>query len=395
MGSIFGGSKSGGFQAKNAPTAQQLNTSYNQTQDSISQQNAFVQALQAQNGLANQSNVFGQQQQLANQYQGVINGTGPNPALDQLNQQTGNNVAQQNALMAGQRGASQNVGLIARQAGQQGANIQQQAVGQEATLQAQQQIAAMQGLQAQQQAMAGTAQNQIGNVQTGLNAYGQQTAQQQSTLQGANQSANSINANVAAAKAAAGNNLIGNLAHVAVPVAATIFGGPAAGAAASAVLGSGGSAGSPDTVLGPSMDSGQISSEQFGSGPKAANGGMLTYNKQLITPKGPRSKAAQHIMMASGGQVPLLLSPGERKLNPHDVAEVAKGANPMTKGKEVPGKAKVGGAKNSYANDTHKDAAEPGSIIIPRSITQGKDASKKAAAFVEAILKSKSAPRGK
>ncbi len=58
----------------------------------------------------------------------------------------------------------------------------------------------------------------------------------------------------------------------------------------------------------------------------------------------------------------------------------------MAKGKEVPGKAKVGGAKDSYANDNVKDAAEPGSIIIPRSVTQSKDPHKAAADFVAAVL---------
>ncbi len=196
MGSIFGGSKSGGFQAQ-GPSKQQVNTSYDQTQDSIAQQKAFVTALQAQNGLGNQQDVFQQQQQLSNQLQGVANGTGPNPALAQLNQSTGQNISNQAALMAGQRGASANTGLIARQAAMQGGNLQQQAAGQGATLEAQQQLAAMGQLQGQQANMANLANTQVGQQQSGLANYGQQTAQQYGTLTGAQNNANNINAQMA------------------------------------------------------------------------------------------------------------------------------------------------------------------------------------------------------
>ncbi len=114
-------------------------------------------------------NVAGQQQMTADMLQGIANGTGPNPAQAMLNQQTGANVAQQAALMAGQRGAGANVGLMARQAAQQGAGIQQQAVGQGATMQANQSLGAIGQMGAQQQAMAGT-QGQIAGIGAGLTA---------------------------------------------------------------------------------------------------------------------------------------------------------------------------------------------------------------------------------
>ena len=114
----------------------QINNAYSGNQTALAQQQALLQALQAQGGLGNQSQVY-------NQLQGVVNGTGPNPAQAQLAQATGTNVANQAALMAGQRGAGSNVGLIARQAGQQGAATQQNAVGQAATLQANQSLNAL------------------------------------------------------------------------------------------------------------------------------------------------------------------------------------------------------------------------------------------------------------
>jgi hypothetical protein len=90
---------------------------------------------------------------------------------------------------------------------------------------------------------------------------------------------------------------------------------------------------------------------------------------------------------AKGGKVPALLSPGERYLPPSTVKAVAQGkADPMRDGKKVPGKPKVGGAKNSYANDTVKASLDEGGIVIPRSITQGKNPHWAAHKFVSAIM---------
>lgn len=128
-------------------------------------------------------NVLAQQQGLAGQYGDIAAGRGPNPAQAMLNNATGQNVANQGALMAGQRGAGANVGLMARQAAQQGAATQQQAAGQGAAMQAQQQMNALSGLGAQQQAMAGT-NAQIAGVGQGLTGQ-QMTALNQLYGQGA------------------------------------------------------------------------------------------------------------------------------------------------------------------------------------------------------------------
>lgn len=138
--------------------------------------------IQAQmGGIQGLQNVLAAQQGTAGQLQGIANGTGPNPAQAALNQATGQNIANQAALMAGQRGAGSNVGLMARQAAQQGAGIQQQAVGQGATMQAQQEMNALGQLTAQQQAMGATNQG-IAGIGAGLtgaqqaginNLYGQ------------------------------------------------------------------------------------------------------------------------------------------------------------------------------------------------------------------------------
>src|ERR1035437_2296226 len=102
--SIFGSDTGAGFQAGgvNPTDNTNANANVNNTQQS---QNALLAALGKQNGIQNQSDVYGQ-------LQGVASGTGPNPAMAALNQATGANVANQSAMMAGQRGAGANVGMM-------------------------------------------------------------------------------------------------------------------------------------------------------------------------------------------------------------------------------------------------------------------------------------------
>jgi hypothetical protein len=92
--------------------------------------------------------------------------------------------------------------------------------------------------------------------------------------------------------------------------------------------------------------------------------------------------------LAQGGQVvPALVSPGEKYLNPREVEMVKKtGVNPMQVGEKIPGKPKVSGAKDSYANDTVPKTLEKGGIVLPRHVTQAKDPAKAAAKFVQGIL---------
>lgn len=135
--------------------------------------------VQAQTGaIGGLRNVYAQQQGTADQLQNIANGQGPNPAQAMLNQATGQNVANQAALMAGQRGASANAGLIARQAAMQGAGIQQNAAGQGATMQANQSLGALGQLGGQQQAMSGTQQS-IAGIGAGLTGQEQAGIAQQ------------------------------------------------------------------------------------------------------------------------------------------------------------------------------------------------------------------------
>jgi hypothetical protein len=88
---------------------------------------------------------------------------------------------------------------------------------------------------------------------------------------------------------------------------------------------------------------------------------------------------------AKGGKVPVVLSPGEKKLSPEAAKKVAMGkADPMKAGGTVPGKAKVPG--DSLKNDVVPDKLEPGSIVIPRSVVQSKHPHLAAMKFVQAHL---------
>lgn len=461
-----------GFQASGVnitpgTNAAQLGNAYNQAQYGIGQSANLMNQLQGQNGIQNQSNVY-------NQLQGVANGTGPNPAQAQLAQATGQNVANQAALMAGQRGATANPGLIARQAAQQGASTQQQAAGQAANLQAQQSLNAI-------NAQGQIAQNQVNQLGQGVNAYNQAAQNEQNALQSANTAynnanvsqqagINNVNASIAQGNQQASNNLLGGLFSGASGAISAAFGaeggvvkkmadggdaddapsegtanlgdqgytsqansgGAQIGTAAPAPSGpnpfssgggksSGGGSGLSSLIsmladggFAAPTPVGQIDIGKAPSAPgQSANPFNPNENKQAsqsgsylsswlknkgqmpgqTVAGGPMDAGSPDTGMmtaAKGGKVPALLSPGERYLPPQEAKKVAMGKeNAMRAGKKVPGKAPVGGAKNDYANDIVPAKLEEGGIVIPRSITQGKDAPKKAAEFVRKHLAKK------
>jgi hypothetical protein len=260
-------------------TAEQATQSYGNTQQALAQQQAFLQALQGQNGIQNQSAVY-------NQLGQVVAGQGPNPAQAMLAQNTQANIANQAAMAAGQRGAAQNVGLIARQAGMQGGNLQQQSVGQGASMQAQQSLNAL----GQQGNMAG----QMVSNEAGANQNYANTA--------LNQQSNVLNSINGQNQASVGNQANVNQANSA------IIGGVLSGAGA---------------AMG-----------------KHAHGGVI---EDPSGPKSLFAKHKRGIKMAEGGEVPAMLSPGEIYVAPEKVENVAAGANAKEVGRKIPGQAKVKG----------------------------------------------------
>lgn len=473
-----GGASGSGFAAPSGVSGPDLARAEEQQQHALAQQQAFTGALNPGALQATQS----QQDLLAQLGQGA-QGLGPNPALQQLQNTTGQNVANQAALMAGQRGSSANTGLMARQIANQGANTQQQAAGQAAVMAQNRQLQQQQALQAQQQAM-------VNQNQAGLNAYNQFANTHQGNLLGMQGNINSNNATLTGHSMGGQQNMIGNMMG-AVGSAGNLFGGKG-GSAASAndLIGAGGEGEVGMDALGGASEAGGSAAGLLSDGSMlAADGGMIPKMAQGGDPliaaptvqgvqavadpsqQGPQSNVGKMLMdsgpkaapkasgggggvnpmnmlggaagmvggvgnevfgnpngdsgggllsnfgqnvanmytrpgkltgflgqdvakagpkgfgLAEGGKVPVLLSPGERVLSPDKAKQAAQGqANPMAEGKKVPGKPKVGGAKNDYANDTVKDQLEPGSIVIPRSVSQGKNAEKESIKFVRAIM---------
>lgn len=396
----------------NPTTVDQANTAYGQVQQGLTNQQQFLNAVQGQNGLQNQSSVY-------NQLQGVTNGTGPNPAQAQLAQATGSNTANQAALMAGQRGAGANVGLIARQAAQQGAANQQNAAGQAATLQATQSLNAL-GQQGQ------LATNEAGQLASATSANTNATQAEQSNLLngiaaqnnanvGMVSNQNSANAGISAIAAGQQGQLFGGVTNGLGGVASMLAAGgpvqryadgtdsvtPATGdATTGATSGAKSSLGrflkgfndtmqpqDPNVVP---IQSG-ISDAIKGLGGLAIQGYNSAFGPTPTaqTPGEGGTAMGQSMKAAEGGRVPAMVSPGEKYLTPKDVKKVEAGADPLAVGKTVPGKPKVGGAKNDYANDTVKTTLEEGGIVLPRSVTQAKDPAGKAHAFVSALMAQK------
>lgn len=308
-----------------------------QSRQALAQQQAFLQALQGQGGIGNQSNVFNQMQGLAQQLGLQAQGQGPNPALAQLAQATGQNVAQQGALMGSQRGAGANAGLIARQVGQQGGALQQNATGQAAILQAQQQLAAQQALQQQQGMLAGLAGQQVGQQAGALSGLAGQAqgylGQNQNALSnfnnstvGSQSSVNQANAALAAGGQKGQQDMFGGLANA---------------------LGGGIMA----TVVNPGQEA-----QKFKTGAGAATGG-----------------AAGVIPFAQGGMVgDASCVPKKSLIHQYFMGGDVEGI--------VPGQAQHSG--NTVKNDTVPAMLSPGEIVIPRSHATDPDM---AAAFARAV----------
>lgn len=368
MFGLSGGAGGSGFaDARSASltpgtNAGQLNTAYDQNQSALAQQGALLDAIKAQNGLQNQSQNY-------NQLQGVINGTGPNPAQAMLNQATGQNVSNQAALMAGQRGAGANVGLMARQAGQAGGNIQQQAAGQGAVLQANQSLNALGQAGQMANTMAG---NQIGQT----NANQQSQLNEQQLLQNANaaynnaqvgmqSNINSANAGLANTQLQGQQKMIGGIMNG----AGAAMGKPPAQAAQAAQGGLIGYA-SGGQVAGPQSSFGQFLSG-MGNGMGAEKDplemGASSFASGIGNAfRGAPTAPAQVGTQYSNGPVQQP-SPSMGQLN----TTFAKGGNVGSKlksGGHVPGPVTKG--PNDTKNDTVKALLTPGESVIDKETMQ-------------------------
>jgi len=354
IGGLFSGSQGAGFQAERAASPEQAQQLYEQQQQRLAQQQAFTQALQAQSpqAIAAQQNLL---TQLGQQAQGM----GPSVAQNQLAQATGQNVANTAALMASKRGASANAGLVGRQAALAGAGVQQQAAGQAATLRAQEQLA-------NQAQLAGLTGQQLGQIQGAqqLGIGGVQGAQ--TNIQNALARQNEVNAQIAA-----GNQKFQQ----------QLTGGVMSGLSQLPFLADGG--------MVPKVED-DNSHHYWEAIKKGLSGGFSKEQESPAFQGGEElgqaiGKGLKALPLAHGGEVPAMLSPGEKYLPPREVEEVAKGKKPVDKaGKIIPGRAKVDG--DSLKNDTVHARLEEGGIVIPRSVMQSKNPSEQARKFVDAVL---------
>ncbi len=439
---------------------QQVGQSYADNQAALAGQQNLLNAIQGQNGLGNQSQVY-------NQLQQVAAGQGPNPATALLNNATGQNVQQQAALMAGQRGSSANAGLLARQAGQLGAATQQGAVGQAAALQAQQSLGALgqagqlATTQAGQQIAAQGANTQAQQAEQAnlLNSLAQQN---QANVSSQN-SVNAANAGLASTQMQGQKGLIGGVLGgvgsalglaeggsvprrmavggvTAPPITAGFTAGfsptpgtdpfqsgltslgagigrlfsspaPAPAPATPAPLASGNSMeaamyGAPGTT-----DADQQAAMYAGPGDQMAEGGDVAEKQaEALQPvtgvptearalvPGPRSAVGKILkgIFESPSAAPEASAGDETPVDSKGKLLKALGGgtdvgSKLKQGGHVPGKPKVGGATNSYANDTVDAKLSPGEIVLPRTVTQSSDPVNASAKFVAALM----AKRGK
>ena len=414
IGGLFSGSQGANWQAERAASPEQAQQLYNQQQERLRQQQAFAQALQAQAPEA-----IAAQQQLLGQLRGQAMGTaGPSVAQRKLAQTTGENIAAQQALMAGQRGASANVGLMGRQAALAGSRAQQQAAGQAATLRAQEQLAS-------QQALAGLTGQQMGQIagaqQLGLQGVG---AAQQNILD-AIARRNATQAAIASGNQQFQAGLIGGLiggGAQALGAGGFAKGGEVTkekedkeltaserfakgfesgmtgaqgnyGAGAQAGMGAGKAVGSALSSLFKPKVAGQTQGGYAG-----ANLGVPTQMPAPVNPMVTPQAIGQIKLpdyqpgFAEGKKVPAMVSPGEKYLPPEEVKKVAKGQKePHKAGVKIPGQAKVQG--DSLKNDTVPMTLEEGEIVIPRSVMNSKDPAEQARKFVAAVLAKKQSKR--
>lgn len=393
---------------------------YSASAPEISRQNFIPEYL----GQRNRGNMADNLQDIEGQRMlAQANGQGPNPAQAQLQQQTGQNVQQQAALMAGQRGASANPALMARQAAMQGANIQQQAVGQANTLAAQQQLAASNQYQ---QILQNRQQNslQAQGILQGANAA-QNTAITQGSL-----GAQNINSNVSGQNSQHQGQMLGSIMN-------GLSGVMGAEGGEVPHFDEGGDVGEANVAdySAPGVDEPSMTPfTAFDAGQKKGGGGggmmgglmkmlpmllalneggIANYSAPVVegvglTPYGAFKNAEAEKKKKKKGQSGdpnNIASPNAGGGEGYSGTEMAGGAGDVMEnssgsfaegiggallaavGGSIPGQAAVKG--NSLKNDKVPALLSPGEIVLPRSVTQSPDMEKKAIEFLRHLKSNK------
>lgn len=450
----IGTGTAGDAESAQNPTSQtQIDNSYHDANSSMLDQQRLLAALQAQNGITNQSQTY-------NQMQGIATGQGPNPAQDQYQQNVQNLAKQQAGAISSTKGISP--ALQARLIAQQGSGAMQNAAGQGQANLATQQLGA---LTAAGQMANTQASNYVG--QTNANVGAQQGEQQ----------------NLLGAQAAYNNMKAGILSNVNTTNSATqiqnskaqqgIFGGLLGGAGSILAEGGevsnyadGGGTEQQPNVFQPNANTaspgvtssfgkflkGLSTGVNQGNGQQQPGGGVEenpmqtgTSNfvgkvlKRVFGKSDPVQDAAMDPSMAGAdyegssntnfqtgssidpNNMPVDMGEGipyapsappvaegadaaagaaegaEAADAGSSVADLAFAANggrinvgsKLKSGGKVPGKPKFRG--NNYANDVVSAKLSPGEVVIPNSVMQSGDPVRGAAQFVQAVLARKRA----
>lgn len=344
-----------------------VTNSFSATNPTITTQDFQPQITQQQQ---RQSDVYGQQQSLANALLAQSQGNGPGQQL--IAQQTGQNVANQAALMASARGANSNPSLVARQAAMAGAQAQQQGLNANANLALQSQNA----LSNQQAQMANQALQGESVEQGGL-------AAQNSAITTGQLGAQNINANVAGQNSSTkggllggimggiGGGLVGGLFAHGGEVKKMAVGGPVNDELGIAHYDTPG-----QTVgLNPMQGGGGGMGQGLGGVLNSGLGGMLSQDGGLFGMFGAGAAGGSGLMAGGAGDA---IIEGTTMV-------AAKGgkvpfSQALLKGGRVPGKPQVKG--DSEKNDTQPTLLSPGEVVLPRSVTQAKDPEAKAIEFL-------------
>lgn len=390
--------------------ATQLNDLANNAAGALNQQQNITNPL-TNNLTQGSAGELGLGQQLYNQAQGK----GPNPAQAELNQSTGQNIAQQAALAAGQRGAGANAGLIAAQNAQQGAATQQQAVGQGATLAAQEQIAAQNSLQ-------NLSANEVAQGQGAVQGLNNATQNEQNILQGANtafnnaqvgmqSNINNVNAGISQGNQTSAGNVLGSVASGLSSAAGYVGALFAKGGkvkpqwvtahqmmAEGGVLGS--SVNAPQSFVGNWLNSAsntgaplsvpQVQLDTKGVDP-FANVKAPTIGGDDDEDPAQSSLTESDVNNTGGLANSGALSTGASDLSGLGMSMAAYGGL-MKQGGKVGGKAKVG--HDSYSNDTVPAMLSPGEVVIDLNTLKDPGPLGKKARFVAASIERNKAKRG-
>jgi hypothetical protein len=388
----------------------------------------------AQAANTNYSNVNALQAALANQYLAQSQGQGPNLAGLELAQATNQNNQQAAGAMASNRGM--NPALAQRIIAQNQAMNNQNAAGQAGILRAQQQYAA-------QSALANMYNQQAGEANTNLAANESALSNQNNAIVSATNAANQANAQIAqnntnqnAGITSGVMNGIGSMAsmlgadggevpHDLEPMviskgnkvhplhlfqggdmlsnfptnaidqslsvgpsaaANNLFGATAQGSAPTVGNGGGGGGGSGgggftqgimSLFKNPMSGASDVSGGSGGMGGSAGEGDI----------------SAIGAIAAHGGQIPVMLSPGELKIPAHKVRDVMEGRKKASEvGERIPGKAKVKG--DSLKNDTYMTHANAGDVIVKRTKAQNDEDAREFLLAIKADKDKKSGPSG-